>query len=96
MGLVVDGVRAWAQFETEPEQHLRDGCTVRDVRGNRRIRGGGDLSDGDVSDRGLASGTGVTVGDLSDIDVSVRGLVSDPPGVSLVTGVVFGSSPVSE
>ena len=59
----------------------------------------GDLSDGDVSDRGLATITGfcsVSVGDLSDIGVSVRGLVSDPPGVSLVTGVVFGSSTVSE
>ena len=33
---------------------------------------------------------------LEHIDVSVRGLVSDPPGVSLVTGVVFGSSPVPE
>ena len=56
-------------------------------------------SDGDVSDRGLSTVTGfrsVSVAGLSYIDVSLRWLVSDPPGVSLVAGVVFGSSPVSE
>ena len=47
----------------------------------------GDLADSDEADRGLG---------LSEIGVSVRGLVSEPPGVSLVTGVVLGSPPVSE
>ena len=47
----------------------------------------GDLVDSDVPDRGL---------DLPESDVSVRRLVSDPPGVSFVTGVVLGSPPVSE
>ena len=46
-----------------------------------------DLADSGESDRGPG---------LSKIGVSVRGLVSDPPGVSLVTGVVLGSPPVSE
>ena len=47
----------------------------------------GDLADTGVSNGGLG---------LSEIGVSVRRLVSDPPRVSLVTGVVVGSPPVSE
>ena len=47
-----------------------------------------DLADSDMPDKGL---------DLPESDVSVRRSESDSlPGVSLVTGVVFGSTPVSE
>ena len=47
----------------------------------------GDLADSELSDRGS---------DLLESDVSIRRLVSDPPGVSLVIGVVLGSPPISE